>query len=143
MDIKLEDCDRHKVQLLPFISNFDLYQAVEKVLYVSNFSVNIHRNVIDPFSALFDALRQDISVEQWLTQETMRQSQKTLQNAIGDFHQKILGSVVGWDDLGTGHIFDLKNDSEKIIAEIKNKHNTTKGNHKVAIYDDLKKTIKC
>ena len=33
---------------------------------------------------------------------------------------------------------DVVNKDKKIIAEIKNKHNTTKGNHKVAIYDDLK-----
>ena len=33
------------------------------------------------------------------------------------------------------------NINDKIIAEIKNKHNTTKGNHKKNIYDDLESKL--
>ena len=43
----------------------------------------------------------------------------------------------GWENLGRGSVIDIENNKKKIIAEVKNKHNTTKGNHKVAIYDDL------
>lgn len=67
----------------------------------------------------------------------MRQVQKTLQNEIGIFHQKLLGSLNNWESLGTGKVVDLVNRKDKIIAEVKNKFNTTKGNHKMEIYDDL------
>jgi hypothetical protein len=101
-----------------------------------------YKNSVDPFSALFDALWQDIPISEWVKQERSRQNQKTLQNALGDFHQSILGSSKGWQNLGRGKVFDVKNDKKKIIAEIKNKYNTTKGNHKIAIYDDLKRQLK-
>ena len=67
--------------------------------------------------------------------------QKTLQNAIGTFHQNVIGSIDGWEDLGTGNIVDLRCQSKKILAEVKNKWNTTKGNHKVRVYDDIKKLL--
>ena len=134
-------------QFLPFISNEDLCNQVKRVLDVAKISSTkaegrLFDNTIDPFSALFDALIQGISLKKWLEQEKARQTQKTLQNALGDFHQEILGSIPGWASLGTGNVFDLKNDSLKIIAEVKNKYNTTKGNHKVAIYDDLSGQLK-
>lgn len=103
--------------------------------------VKLFKNTIDPFSAVFDALRQEISLDDWMKQEKGRQIQKTLQNAIGVFHQKVLGSFPGWEDLGTGEIVDIVNRERGIVAEIKNKHNTTKGNHKTQIYEDLKKCI--
>ncbi len=136
-----------KKQLLKFISNEDLFKQVGHVLDVakrtsSKAGERLFTNTIDPFSALFDAMHQGISLEQWLDQEKARQTQKTLQNALGGFHQEILGSIPGWESMGTGNVFDLKNDKLKIIAEVKNKYNTTKGNHKVAIYDDLKDQLK-
>jgi len=129
-------------QRLPFISDEDLYKQVKHVLDIARDTSEkaesrLFENTVDPFSALFDAIFQGISLKQWLKQEKARQTQKTLQNALGDFHQEILGSIPGWKSLGKGNIFDLKNDKLKIIAEVKNKYNTTKGNHKVAIYDDL------
>lgn len=36
---------------------------------------------------------------------------------------------------------DLINRDQRIIAEVKNKFNTTKGNHKIAIYDDLESLL--
>lgn len=134
-------------QLLPFISNKDLYAQVGRVIDLAKETLTknekqFYKNSVDPFSALFDALWQNISLTVWLKQEKARQNQKTLQNALGDFHQEILGSFNGWESLGKGNVFDIKNESKKIIAEVKNKHNTTKGNHKVAIYDDLKGQLK-
>lgn len=105
---------------------------------LENQEKKFYKNSVDPFSALFDAMLQDITITDWIKQEKSRQNQKTLQNAMGDFHQKVLGSVPGWKDLGVGSVIDIVNHKKKIIAEIKNKHNTTKGNHKVVIYDDLK-----
>lgn len=133
-------------QLLSFIKNEDLYGHVEMVLNVEKTAVKetenkLYKNVIDPFSALFDASYQGLYFDQWINQEKSRQAQKTLQNAIGEFHQNILGSISGWKNLGTGSVTDLVNKDKKIIAEIKNKFNTTKGNHKTAIYEDFKNLL--
>lgn len=131
-----------KIPEINFIKTGELIKHIEAVINVTKKSLknsekNFYKNSVDPFSALFDTLIQDIPVSKWIKQEKSRQNQKTLQNALGNFHQNVLGSIKGWKNLQTGKIVDIKNDKKKIIAEIKNKHNTTKGNHKVAIYDDL------
>jgi len=136
-----------KQQLLPFISNENLYIYVRKVLEVAQEASglaeeNFYSNVVDPFSAIFDALRQEIALADWIKQEKARQIQKTMQNALGKFHQSILGSMNGWEDLPTGHVIDIRNINKKIIAEIKNKHNTTKGSDKKSIYDNLNSQLK-
>lgn len=86
--------------------------------------VDIYRNALDPFSAIFDMALQDISFDDWIENEKLRQAQKTLQNSIGYFHQHILGAVDNWIDPGSGGNLDLINDTDKIIVELKNKHNT-------------------
>ena len=136
-----------KKQLLPFIKDKDLYQHVKVVLDVAKNATDdaeekIYSNVTDPFSALFDASNQSISLAEWMGQEKSRQIQKTLQNAIGEFHQNMLGPMPGWINLKTGSVSDLSNKKKKIIAEVKNKYNTTKGNYRTAIYDDFKKLLK-
>ena len=99
---------------------------------------DIFKNTLDPFSAVLDAKLLNKSISSWISEvEVPRKTQKTIQNVIGIIHQEILSTVEGWEDLGTGQVLDLKNDKEKIIAEIKNKHNTTKGNHKKEIYNDI------
>ena len=99
--------------------------------------VDLFSNTLDCFSAVVDSVILNISVEEWLDLERQRQTQKTLQNIMGDIHQEALGSSGEWESLGVGRVVDLVNHNKKIIAEIKNKHNTTKGNHKVNVYDDL------
>ena len=34
--------------------------------------------------------------------------QKSFANAIGEFHQNIIGHINGWENLGRGQIVDLK-----------------------------------
>lgn len=130
-------------RLLSYISNKKLYACVEHVISpvvnaIDEKEQTLYDNVIDPFSAVFDSIINKITLSQWLEVEKSRQVQKTLQNGIGTFHQSLIGNIDGWEDLGTGQIVDLRNKERKIIAEVKNKYNTTKGNHKPVIYDDLK-----
>jgi hypothetical protein len=131
---------------LQFIDDKILYDICKNVIFVIekaslNIDKNLHKNIIDPFSAIFDASFKDISLSKWVEQEKSRQIQKTFQNAIGNFHQKVLGSIRGWKNLEKGNVADVLNEDKKIIAEVKNKFNTTKGNHKIAIYDDLEELI--
>ena len=94
-------------------------------------------NVIDPFAILFEMASFNVDFDTWYLSEVARQSQKTLVNHIGTFHQRILGSVDGWNDLGVGKMIDLCNPTKRIIAEVKNKHNTLKGSNQVDLYSEL------
>lgn len=126
---------------LEYISDEDLIKevkylldkAVEKRLDAEK---SFNKNVIDPFGALFEAPDFQ-SHEEWRNSEMARQCQKTIQNHVGTFHQKILGYVNGWEDLGTGGIVDLINREKKIIAESKNKFNTVTGGNLAAMYISL------
>lgn len=125
---------------LPFVSDNDLFQAVQKV--IDDFGTahtkiedDIWRNVVDPFSAVFDATLHGMPLTEWMDHEKRRQVQKSLQNTVGNFHQQILAAIPGWEEMES--VLDIRNNSVRIIAEVKNKFNTTKGNHKVAIYDDI------
>jgi len=128
--------------LLPYISDKDLIkftkELVDAALHAQESAdKNPYKNVIDPFSALVDAARQGISLDTWMQQEKSRQIQKSFQNAIGDFHQHILGAVNGWKDAGDGGSYDVISDGKKIIAEIKNKYNTMNSSSQLAVYDKL------
>jgi hypothetical protein len=96
-----------------------------------------NRNVIDPFSIVWELASFKIDFSTWYQTELTRQAQKTLSNKVGLFHQTFLGGVEGWEDLGVGKGIDLVNPERKIIAEIKNKHNTLKGSSQVDLYEEL------
>ncbi|MCC8255819.1 Eco47II family restriction endonuclease [Vibrio campbellii] len=115
--------------------------SVRRVYEAQVGELDLYRNTLDCFSAAIDSVAQGISLDDWMKQEKERQVQKTKQNAIGSLHEEIMGSIPGVKNLPVGQLIDIVCDGKKIVAEIKNKHNTTKGNHKVAIYDDLKQAI--
>lgn len=82
---------------------------------------SLYKNVVDPFSAIFDSVVEGISFNDWFKREKTRQAQKTVQNAIGYFHQDIIGSINGSQNLSSGKLIDVCNINLQIIAEIKNK----------------------
>ncbi|MEZ8141679.1 Eco47II family restriction endonuclease [Enterovibrio sp. FF113] len=115
--------------------------SVKRVYVAQTVELDLYRNTLDCFSASIDAVVQGISLDDWMLQEKERQVQKTKQNAIGSLHEDIIGSIPAVTKLAVGNVIDVVSIGKKLIAEIKNKHNTTKGNHKVAIYDDLAKEL--
>ena len=126
---------------LPFISDEDLQVTINNLLVAwreayDNADAKLYSRVIDPFSALFKCLMQDADFGQWVEGEKARQVQKTFENYLGAFHQDVLASMPGWER--ADEIVDIKSGGKKVIAEVKNKYNTTKGNTKKNIYDDLK-----
>ena len=130
----ISDDDLKQICLLKIVHPyFDRELAAEEKIY---------DNVIDPFSAVFDASLSKRTLEVWLQAEKARQLQKTLQNHIGEFHQSVIGALDGWEDLGQGGVLDVINRDSRIIAEVKNKWNTTKGNHKVRIYTDIEELLR-
>ncbi len=127
---------------LEYIPDEALVRYVEKVIKALQTAENgvesrPYKNVVDPFSAVIDASFHGLTLADWLRQEKIRQVQKTMQNALGNLHQDLLGEVEGWENLGKGQVIDLRNRDKQIVAEVKNKYNTTKGSQKVGIYDDL------
>jgi hypothetical protein len=107
----------------------------------SKASSKFNRNVIDPFSILWEMSAFDSNFDTWYNMEISRQAQKTLSNQIGMFHQKFLGSMNGWEDLMVGKMIDLVNNEKKILAEIKNKHNTVTGARLVDVYKGLENLV--
>ena len=72
-------------QLLTFITNEDLYAHTKTVLSTiseatENAEQRLHSNVIDPFSAIFSATNDGLTLKKWLQSEKNRKIQKTLQN---------------------------------------------------------------
>lgn len=130
---------------LKWISDKNLESIVYNLLEIAstakeNASKGFSKNVIDPFSAIFETAGFDFDYNTWFASEIARQAQKTLNTHVGTFHQTILGHCKGWKNLEVGNVIDLVCDEKKIIAEVKNKHNTvTKGNLSGLYYslDDL------
>lgn len=127
------DKDKIKEVLRPLVkSAYESQDSAEQDMY---------RNTIDIFAATIETTIKDLTMEEWMVHEKQRQVQKTLQNQIGELHQAVLGTLDGVQNLGTGSVIDLDGITHGFIAEVKNKHNTTKGNHKKSIYDDLQSRL--
>lgn len=131
---------------LSWIEDKRLVDAVSHLMQISRKSQKqaeekFNKNVIDPFSAVFQIAGFGISYEEWVIGEQTRQSQKTLQNHIGNFHQIVLGNVDGWENLKTGNVMDLLSNRHKILAEVKNKHNTVKGSDLSGLYKSMEGAV--
>ncbi len=115
--------------------------SVRRVYEAQIGKLDLYRNTLDCFSAAIDSVAQGISLDDWMKQEKERQVQKTKQNAIGTLHEEVMGSIPGVERLPVGNLIDIVYPAKSLVAEVKNKHNTTKGNHKVQIYRDLAKAV--
>lgn len=75
---------------------------------------------------------------------------KTIQNAVGSLHQKILGNVEGWIDSGTrGGGFDIRSigpvagaQNRIVLMEVKMRWNTIKGTDEKYMHDKLFDAVK-
>jgi len=128
--------------LLPYINDADFLKIIEEVLITGIIALEqsenkFTKNVIDPFLMLFEMGCFNLNNNDWLKNEKTRQAQKTLSNKIGWFHQKIIGSLPNWQDLGTKELVDVVCHEKQIIAEIKNKFNTVKQSDLIGLYNDL------
>lgn len=120
-----------------FLEDSDFEKAVKWVVDGYQENNNIKRNGIDPFKTVFDMYNKDMSFTSWKNAEGIRQNDKTVNNKVGEFHQKILGSIAGWKDLQTGDVADICNDSKTIFVELKNRWNTVKGSNMIDMWNHL------
>lgn len=136
-----------KNRIYPYIDDTLFVKEVAKVLGIVDQSLqeineDFTTNVLDPFSAIFEAASKNISYEDWIEQEKYRQVQKTLQNAIGHFHQNIVGLIGDWKNTGQGGGYDVENVKQKVFAEIKNKYNTFNSSSSAETYNKMVRFLK-
>lgn len=75
---------------------------------------------------------------------------KTIQNAIGLFHQDVLSSVTGWQTMGTsGGVIDFHSTgpvklagNRKVFVEIKMRYNTIKASDQAKLHSELQTVVK-
>lgn len=75
---------------------------------------------------------------------------KTLQNAVGLFHQDVLSSVEGWVPMGTtGGVLDVRSSNpiqlargRHVLIEVKMRHNTIKASDEKGLWDKLEGAVK-
>jgi hypothetical protein len=126
---------------LNFIEDANLVSALQGVVSTieeTKADVDILKNSLDAFGALFECVASGADLKTWMASEKVRQAQKTLQNSIGTFHQELIGGIDNCKTHGTGGGIDIENISASWVAEVKNKFNTVKGSDRVGIYDLLK-----
>lgn len=116
---------------LTFISDEDLFECIG-FLYkkYKNTSENMnlekfYKNKLDPIKFSLDIEFKGISQKQKIIEEIYRQQDKTISNHIGKFHELLISKINGFKLSDGGH--DIENKQCAVFAEIKNKHNTIKG----------------
>ena len=126
---------------LDWIADSDLEDAVNLLVKRANDArtkapQRMKRNVVDPFSSLVVASTFKIKTEEELVNAQQASSALDgMGNALGSFHQQVLSSVRGWVDHDAS--YDIENEDLKILAEVKNKHNTMSSKNRKSVVDDL------
>lgn len=123
---------------LPFIDNADLYRHVSGTLNRFTMEIDLekfNRNVIDPIKLTFEMHAYRQSPEEVVAHEIARQLGKTVENAMGWFHQNIFRYIDGWTIPENG--VDLVNSEKTIFCEMKNKFNTMNSGSAKSVFDKL------
>jgi hypothetical protein len=137
---------------LSFISDENLYKETRELVRRINLAISatrIDKNSLDPFAALFEStVVADFTMSEWLAAERTRQIGKSMSNAIGDFHQALIGHLPGWSSTGAaGGRVDLIHPKPfgprqtGVVAEVKNKHNTMNSNSQKALFQTFQEVL--
>ena len=101
---------------------------------------------IDPFTIVAQAMIANTTLASNLSFETQRKVNKTISNAVGGMHQRILSLAPNWESLGTsGGLLDIHTVpgynhpkfNKPIVAEVKNRFNTVKASEEPALWDKI------
>jgi len=95
-----------------------------------------YKNKVDTIKLTFDAKFNDLSEEQIIEGEILRQIDKSINNSIGTFHEEILGGIEGFE-MGNLSGFDIKATDNTLFADIKNKHNTMNSSSAESLFQKL------
>lgn len=104
----------------------------------------LKRSVVDPFKMVLDMGNRGTPPRDWEEADANRIRDKSLNNAIGEFHQGLLGGVEGWTSLPTGHRLgvDLAREDNTAFIELKNKYNTLSGSKRDAVRGTLERILR-
>jgi hypothetical protein len=97
---------------------------------------NFYSNKIDTIKLTFDAMFNDIDEESLIQLEILRQTDKSINNSIGTFHEQILGGIKGYQ-VGNSSGYDIKAEDNTLFSDIKNKHNTMNSSSSEALFQKL------
>ena len=97
---------------------------------------NFYTNKVDTIKLTFDAKFNNISEDDLIQSEILRQIDKSINNSIGTFHEQILGGIKGYE-IGNLSGFDIKATDDTLFADIKNKHNTMNSSSAEALFQKL------
>ncbi|MBS7349325.1 MAG: Eco47II family restriction endonuclease [Comamonas sp.] len=128
---------------LGFISDKDLYQHIQQTVEKYRFQVDLaafNKNLIDPIKLTFDTKVYQREIADVISDEVLRQLDKSNNNHIGYFHQNIfhyLGD--GWFVPEKG--YDIVHLDKQIYVEMKNKHNTMNSSSAQKTYMRMQNTI--
>ncbi|MBP3194704.1 MAG: Eco47II family restriction endonuclease [Cardiobacteriaceae bacterium] len=115
---------------LDFISEENFEQEVLIVLneYFQHFkSMDLYKfnqNIVDPIKLLFDKYCFNSSFEEIIKQEINRQIDKSNNNSIGYFHQRLFKHIKNCDVPKVGWDIVFRDENKTYFVELKNKHNT-------------------
>lgn len=124
---------------LDFISETDFKNHVKNTIseYGKNLEsydiMRFNKNIIDPIKLIFDKIVYQASWDEIVSNEIFRQRDKTSNNSIGYFHQKMFKYIdkcivpkTGWDVIYENNEgICIEDDKvQRIYVEMKNKHNT-------------------
>jgi translation elongation factor EF-G len=131
-----------KNKYVDFITDEHLLSCISN-LYKSYLDAKIdiskrkfYSNKIDTIKLTFDAKFNDLDEESLIETEILRQIDKSINNAIGTFHEEILGGIVGFEK-GNHSGYDIKAKNDTLFADIKNKHNTMNSSAAESLYQKL------
>ena len=105
-----------------------------------------NNNPPDPFTIITQSAVTGATLDECMSFEQIRKINKTISNAVGTFHQRVLGLAPNWENLGTnGGLIDLRTVyeyehpqfSKPVVAEVKNRFNTIKAAEEPDMWDKI------
>jgi hypothetical protein len=96
-----------------------------------------YANKVDSIKLTFDSKFNDLTEEDLIQTEVLRQIDKSINNFLGTFHEEILGGVIGFER-GNLSGYDIKAQDDSLFADIKNKHNTMNSSSAESLFQKLK-----
>lgn len=127
---------------IDFVSDEHLLSCVENIYNAyakakAKFTKSkFYSNKVDTFKLTFDAKFNGLSEEDLIKAELKRQIDKSVNNAIGSFHEQVLGGIEGYE-LGNLSGFDIKAEDNSLFADIKNKYNTMNSSSSESLFQKL------
>lgn len=122
--------DEHLLNCIDHL--FHSYLSAKRNLTKTSF----YTNKIDTIKLTFDSKFSDITEEDLIQVEVLRQIDKTINNAIGTFHEEVLGGISGFYR-GNHSGYDIKKLDDTLFADIKNKHNTVNSSSAESLFQKL------